>query len=300
MMELSVVIPCFNASKTIDPCLRSLMNMRRRDLEIIIADDGSVDDTALIAENLGVRVLRLEKHGRAAALNSGIEAAKGKMILFTDSDCLVPPTWADDMEALVLRGYDGVGGNLHPSRWTTIEVAKILRYLHEFESDFELFGKYTRFCLNGNNMAILRHALEKVGGFDPKYVHGADADLTRRLLESGCRLLRTKDVETTHLKIDTMKSFAHTFYHRGSAVRFAMSDGKDLTSILWRARLSALKNFSKDFLKIPAMTRRFPDIPLWNILPAPFAHFLADMRAASGQRDYYRRFRSGAGGRIEP
>ncbi len=300
MMELSVVIPCHNSSKTIGSCLNSLQNMYRENVEIIIADDGSEDDTARIAESFGVCVLRLEKQGRAAALNSGIKAAKGQAILFTDSDCLVPRDWADEMHKLLMQGYDGVGGNLIPSKWTMVEVAKILRYLHEFESDFELSGEYTRFCLNGNNMAITRDALNKIDGFDPNYVHGADADLTKRLLNAGCRLLRTKELETTHLKVDSMESFLMTFYHRGSAVRFAMTDERNIGSILWRARLTAMKYLTKDLAKIPAMIRRFPQANLARTIPAPFAHFLADMRAAKGQRDYFRHFKSGGTGRIEP
>ncbi len=299
-MELSAVIPCRNSSKTIGRCLESLRKMNRTDVTIVVADDGSTDDTAKIAESFGARVLYLEKRGRAAALNSGLTEAGGEAVLFTDSDCVVNPEWADEMEALLEKGYDGVGGNLIPSQWTTVEIAKVMRYLHEFENDYELTGSYTRFCLNGNNMAIRRKALDAIGGFDPDYVHGADADLTRRLLDKGCKLLRTKSVEVTHLKVDSFKSLLDTFYHRGSAVRFAMIDDRDIGSLLWRARLTAIKNLVKDAMKIPALVRRFPEADLFTALPAPLAHFLADMRAAKGQKDYWRRFQSGATGRIEP
>ncbi len=291
-MTLSLVIACRDGGATLDACLRSVAASTTHPLEVIVADDGSVDDSARIAENAGARVLRLARRGRAAALNSGIDAATGDVIMFTDADCVVPVGWAERLESYLASGFDGVGGNLLPSAWTAVEIAKILRYLHEFEGDFELTGDYTRWCLNGNNMAIKKAALDAVGGFDEGYLHGADADLTRRLLRAGYRLLRTRDVTTTHLKIDNLASFRRTFYLRGSAVRFSMTDRalgvRDLLSML----VSPLRRALADYTRVAAMKRMFPAIE-WNaLLAAPIAHALADWSAARGQRDFHRRFRA--------
>ncbi|MCC6159967.1 MAG: glycosyltransferase family 2 protein [Deltaproteobacteria bacterium] len=291
-MNLSVVIACRDGGATLDACLRSVLASTSDSLDVIVADDGSADDSAGIAERAGARVLRLPRRGRAHALNSGIEAATGDLILFTDSDCVVPPGWPEDLARLVAGGYASVGGNLLPSAWTVVETAKILRYLHEFEVDEELVGEYSRWCLNGNNMAIRKTALEAVGGFDEGYLHGADADLTRRLLRAGFRLLRTRAITTTHLKIDDLASFRRTFYMRGSAVRFAMTD-RSLGARDWlSAALSPIRRALADYTRVAAMKRVFPAIGWGALLAAPVAHALADWSAARGQRDFYRRFRA--------
>jgi len=289
-MRLSVVIACRNGAKTLARTLDSIRSMRREDLEVIVADDGSDDDSALVAERAGAAVLRLPKRGRAAALNDGIAAASGEAVLFTDADCLVPPAWADDLEKFLTDGWDGVGGNLVPSSWTAIETAKVLRYLHEFDDDFVLEGAYTRYCLNGNNMAIKKSALDRVGGFDTRFVHGADADLTRRLLDAGFRLLRTRSIQTTHLKVDTLPAFLSTFYTRGSAVRFAMDQGPIPPAVLRRAWLSPFARIFEDYGKLAAMKRLFPGVPAVRLILAPAAHFLADLWAAAGQQAYHRKF----------
>lgn len=291
-MNLSVVIACRDGGATLDACLRSVLASTSDSLDVIVADDGSADDSAGIAERAGARVLRLPRRGRAHALNSGIEAATGDLILFTDSDCVVPPGWPEDLARLVAGGYAGVGGNLLPSAWTVVETAKILRYLHEFEVDEELVGEYSRWCLNGNNMAIRKTALEAVGGFDEGYLHGADADLTRRLLRAGFRLLRTRSVTTTHLKIDNLASFRRTFYMRGSAVRFAMTHRSLGTRDWLSAALSPIRRALADYTRVAAMKSVFPAISWSALLAAPVAHALADWSAARGQRDFYRRFRA--------
>lgn len=290
-MKRSVVIACRDGAATLGACLGSVLASTPERLEVIVADDGSTDDSANIADRAGARVLRLPRRGRAAALNSGVAEATGDLILFTDSDCVVPVGWPDQLSRRAEEGYDGVGGNLLPSAWTVVETAKVLRYLHEFEQDTELFGDYDRWCLNGNNMAIRKSALDTVGGFDERYLHGADADLTRRLLRAGFRLLRTRDITTTHLKIDSLATFRRTFYMRGSAVRFAMADRQFGFREWLSAAISPVRRAFADYRRVASMKRLFPEVAWGALLAAPLAHALADWSAARGQRDFYRRFR---------
>src|SRR5215471_8014528 len=89
-MQVSVVIPAFEASSTIERCLHALsaQSMPREQYEIIVVDDGSSDDTARRAANAGARVVRLQHNlGPAAARNAGVAIARGDAIVFTDADC---------------------------------------------------------------------------------------------------------------------------------------------------------------------------------------------------------------------
>jgi len=88
-IELSVVIPCKNEEETVGTCVeRAMRALREHGIsgEVIVADNGSTDDSAAIAESLGARVVRVETPGYGAALMGGIEAARGRYIIMGDAD----------------------------------------------------------------------------------------------------------------------------------------------------------------------------------------------------------------------
>ncbi|MGP6085898.1 glycosyltransferase family 2 protein [Antarctobacter jejuensis] len=92
----SIVVPAFNASATLPETLRSLRAQTYRDLEIIIVDDGSTDETPQIAEDFAredarIRIVSQVNRGLAGARNSGIHAARGEFVGFCDADDLWAP-----------------------------------------------------------------------------------------------------------------------------------------------------------------------------------------------------------------
>lgn len=92
--KVSVIIPAYNASGTIDACLNSVKNLDPPALEIIVVDDASTDNTAILARRKNVQVIRLERNqGPGQARNKGAKKALGEYIAFTDSDCIVPRDW---------------------------------------------------------------------------------------------------------------------------------------------------------------------------------------------------------------
>jgi len=88
-MLVSVVIPAYNSEKYIDKAINSVLNQTYQDFEIIIIDDGSVDNTRQIIENTNdsrIKYIYQENSGPAAARNNGIKNASGEYIAFLDSD----------------------------------------------------------------------------------------------------------------------------------------------------------------------------------------------------------------------
>lgn len=90
---VSVVIPAYNAEKTIIPCVNSVLHQTYRNLEIIVVDDGSIDATRVILEEYkkelcinNLQIISQRNAGPSAARNLGIELAKGEYIAFLDSD----------------------------------------------------------------------------------------------------------------------------------------------------------------------------------------------------------------------
>jgi glycosyltransferase involved in cell wall biosynthesis len=88
-VDLSIVMPCLNEAETLAPCIeKARLGIERSGVrgEIVIADNGSNDDSVLIAEKLGARVVYVEKKGYGNALRGGIQAASGKWIIMGDAD----------------------------------------------------------------------------------------------------------------------------------------------------------------------------------------------------------------------
>lgn len=88
--EISVVLPCLNEADTLEICIRKILQSFEENAingEIIIADNGSTDDSVKIAERIsGVRVVHVREKGYGSALMGGFEAARGKYILMGDAD----------------------------------------------------------------------------------------------------------------------------------------------------------------------------------------------------------------------
>jgi MoaA/NifB/PqqE/SkfB family radical SAM enzyme/glycosyltransferase involved in cell wall biosynthesis len=91
---VSVVIPAFNAARSIAQCLASLAAQTARAHEIIVVNDASTDETATIATRLNVKVFTLPRNmGAGYARSFGAGKASGEIIAFIDSDCVAPADW---------------------------------------------------------------------------------------------------------------------------------------------------------------------------------------------------------------
>lgn len=90
MTKVSVIIPVYNAEKTIEKCINSLLNQTFEDYELIIINDGSKDNTKILLEKFKddnkVIIINKENEGIGKTRNLGIKKAKGEYITFVDSD----------------------------------------------------------------------------------------------------------------------------------------------------------------------------------------------------------------------
>jgi len=88
-LELSVVMPCLNEADTLEICIqKAQQTIRQHGLaaEVVIADNGSTDESIAIAERMGARVVHVRAKGYGNALMGGIEAARGKFVIMGDAD----------------------------------------------------------------------------------------------------------------------------------------------------------------------------------------------------------------------
>jgi len=88
-MELSVIMPCLNEAETVGTCVqkaRSFLTLHDVNGEVIVADNGSIDGSQLLAEAAGARVVEVEQRGYGSALMGGILAANGRYVIMADAD----------------------------------------------------------------------------------------------------------------------------------------------------------------------------------------------------------------------
>jgi glycosyltransferase involved in cell wall biosynthesis len=115
-MTVSVIIPAYNAARTLSETLVSVLAQTRPADEIIVVDDGSVDGTSEIAAASSgpVRLVRQNNRGAAAALNAGIELATGELFAFIDADDVWDHNKLAKQERFLEERaeIDGVGGHM--------------------------------------------------------------------------------------------------------------------------------------------------------------------------------------------
>jgi glucosyl-dolichyl phosphate glucuronosyltransferase len=180
-MQFSVVIPTYNRAAELKQTLASLANINHPgSWEVIVADNNSRDSTPQIVANAAARfptTLRYvfePRAGRSAALNAGIEASKGGIIVNTDDDVRFEPDWLlQAAEALSREQCDFVGGKVLPiwhgpkPSWLSDKGGQhwAVIALLDFGPEPVEFGK--RYAPLGVNLAFKREAFDRAGLWDP-------------------------------------------------------------------------------------------------------------------------------------
>ncbi len=114
MMELSIILPCLDEEKVLGLCLdkiKKVIEANRIEAEIIVVDNGSIDNSCNIAQEKRVRLIHEEKIGYGSAYLKGFEAAKGKYIFLSDSDGTYDFNEITKFVNELKKGYDFVIGN---------------------------------------------------------------------------------------------------------------------------------------------------------------------------------------------
>jgi glycosyltransferase involved in cell wall biosynthesis len=186
---VSVVIPAYNAGRTIDAALRSVFSQTYRDFEVIVIDDGSVDDTAERVGAWGNAVLfsRQANQGPAAARNHGIQRARGRLLAFLDADDVWLPTKLERQVAY----FDAFPetGLLHTD--ALVSHAPLVHMFEPGEEEISTLVPPTNdFCalfhcdrfVKTLTVMIPRHVALALGGFDERReLHVEDWDFWLRI-----------------------------------------------------------------------------------------------------------------------
>ncbi len=186
--QVSVIIPAYNGDRYIVQAVESALAQTFTDLEIIVVDDGSTDETHQVLEPYldRIRYVYQENAGVAAARNRGIQEAKGEFIAFLDQDDFFFP---DKLAAQIALFRQQPSLGIVNSGW------RIVNHQGEKISDIKAWEYFPKLDLETwvvqmpilpSAMIFSRQWLELVGGFNSEFDSVDDADLILRLAELGC------------------------------------------------------------------------------------------------------------------
>ncbi|MBF6568569.1 MAG: glycosyltransferase [Candidatus Binataceae bacterium] len=242
---VSVVICAYNAERTMRACLEALARLDYSNYEVIVVDDGSRDRTAEISAGFPqFRLIRQLNKGLSAARNVGLHAARGEIVAYTDSDCVVDPHWLTFMAGTMIeRGFDSCGGpNYAPHEDGQFEAccaASPGAPCHVLTAEDRAEH------LAGCNMMFRRRVLLDVGGFDPQFTTaGDDVDICWRILDAGYSVGFCPSAFVWHFRRNTIRAYygQQRGYGRAEAMLYFKYPERFnlLGQIRWRGRIPGL------------------------------------------------------------
>ncbi len=190
MMEkklVSVIIPCYNAEKYIEMAIRSIMNQTYKNLEILIIDDCSGDDTfsilkRLAAEDPRIKLEKNEKNSKIViTLNKLIAKANGEYIARMDADDISAPTRIEKQVEFLENNteYGICGTNAWRIDYNNRIIGKSL--LPENSEDIKIVNDY--FCVFYHPTIMIRTTLYKSNLYKDEFLYAEDLELWQRLLK---------------------------------------------------------------------------------------------------------------------
>ncbi len=203
--KVSVITPVYNNASGLTQLLPALLvqDYPAENYEIIVADNGSSDDTLTIAEQFADKYPNRMKYvvedniqSSYAARNRAIEVAKGTILAFTDSDCLPAPQWlSEGVKKLEESGADLAGGKVEFS-------------YSERQSSAELYDSITSMQVQSNiedrdvaktaNLFVKADLFDKIGHFPAQAVSGGDVIWTAKATRNGFSLVYAPEAVVTH------------------------------------------------------------------------------------------------------
>lgn len=218
---LSVIIPTYNRVLMLERCLESfsMQTLHRDKFEVIVVDDGSSDHTrSLLKEKSFPFTLRahFQNHGGAAkARNAGISQARGKILVFTDDDCVPVPSFLAEHALLHRQSANRlVRGPI-----------LIVRSFHETESIKPSPFSFSMNFFCTSNASLQKNHLLSVGGFDESFARWEDAELGFRLRKLGLKMMFNMKAIVHHLK---------PVWKLADLIRTALADGESARKLYQR------------------------------------------------------------------
>jgi len=211
---VSIVVPNWNGSRTLPLCLSALFAQTHRNLEVIVADDGSTDDSVAVAERLGAIVVGTGANGGCGvARNAGVARARGEVIFYVDSDvALAPDAVATAVRMLAEdRSLGAVCGIQDPE--PLLDPTPVARYRGLQYHYWSMSAQGDISFLFPSLCAIPAAVHAEVGRFNPRLKQTEEVDFGVRL-NRGYQLRLTPRIRGRHAHDRNLRVLLRKLFHR--------------------------------------------------------------------------------------
>lgn len=228
---ISVIVPAKNEEKHIGLCLDSL---RRQEydgpFEIIVVDNQSEDNTALVAQTKGVSVIGSSGTNPATVRNTGAANSQYNLLAFIDGDCEAPKEWLRDAVAAfgadpTLGAYGGPCSVPRDANWVVLAWAPAS----------PAKGRYKALALPGCNFFIRKSIFTKLNGFNESLVSAEDDDLAKRVRGVGYNIICDMDNSVIHYGYPTslLQLFKKAIWHGSTQLKAHGFFQDKLVALTW-------------------------------------------------------------------
>lgn len=212
-MKLSVIIPVLNEAQQIGALIRHVRRHGTGEVEVIVVDGGSRDDTASRAEAHGAKVLTASRARRSCQMNLGARAATGEVLYFVHADCLPPESFAQDIRAAVVGGFPA--GCFRRRLDSGGRFLKVVSFISRFRG--------AMFRGGDASLYVTRDLFDLAGRFDEELCIMEDFEILRRLKRNSSFRILPKYVlasdrkhrENNSAKVNFANALVFAMYYLG-------------------------------------------------------------------------------------
>lgn len=269
LADVSIIIPVRDGGDAFQNCLQHILALKPAPRQLIVVDDGSVDNSPEWAKAAGAMVISSPTpRGPAHARNVGATYAGSKLLFFVDADVAVPP----DTLARIRTAFEA-NASLSALIGSYDDAPSAPNFLSQYRNLLHHFvhqtGREEASTFWGGCGVIRRSVFMEMGGFDASYERPSieDIELGYRLREAGHRIRLLKSLQVKHLKRWTAGTLIQTdFYQR---------------ALPWSRLLLERERLDND-LNLQISSRMSVVLALWLVGALASATLVARWRAVSG------------------
>lgn len=299
--SVTVIVVNWNGKRYLEGCLESLRAQTHRDLDILLVDNASSDDSvAYVRERYPeVRIIESERNlGFVGGNNLGLAHATGTYVALLNNDTVTDPGWLeallDAVQSDEVAGATGKVFSLDEPDRIVFTTPLINRYSARALWSAADVPQCDVHYLSGNNLLVKRSVIDEVGPLDPGYYsYFEETDWCARMIVAGYRVVFTPDAKVWHKELGSTSLDTNRYYMERNRVRFALKnfDRAYLALFAPLYLASAIRRFvrGRDEQEVP-LRRIIVRAIGWNLrhLPETLASRRRDYRRLKRRRSYNR------------
>lgn len=197
---VSIIIPVYNDTLRLKQCIKALVEQTypKECYEIIVVDNGSKDNLSEIKSFENLHLEFETKSSQFAARNKGVTISRGKILAFTDSDCIPSPRWIESGVKTMLEQHNcGITGGavnffFKADKPNLIELYDSLFFLQQ-----KRYIEEIKFAVTAN-LFTFREVFDKVGMFNENLRSGGDGEWGKRVFDQGYNIIYSADAIVNH------------------------------------------------------------------------------------------------------